>query len=105
MYQPLGKSGPDGPVNESGGEDFLFGRAAFALEVAAGEFAGRSRLFPVIHRQRKEVLAFFGLGGGDRSHDDNGFAQLDGYSTVGLFGEFPGFNNELLVPDGGNDFF
>ena len=94
----LGKERPDGPVNEPAGEDFLLGGAAFAFEVAAGELAGRSRLFPVIHRQRKEFLALFGLGGGDGRHDDNGFAQLDAYGAVGLFGEFAGFNDELTCP-------
>ena len=90
----LGEERADGPINEPAGEDFLLGGTAFAFEVAAGELAGRSRLFPVIHGQRKELLALFGLSSGDGRHDDNGFAQLDAYGAVGLFGEFAGFNDE-----------
>ncbi len=90
----LGEERADRPVNEPAGEDFLLGRAAFAFEVTAGEFAGRGRLFPVIHREREEFLPFSGFGGGDRRDDDDGFAQLDGDGAVGLFGEFAGFNDE-----------
>ena len=46
-------------------ENFFFGGAAFAFEIAAGEFAGRRRFFAVIHRQREKILAGFGLAGGD----------------------------------------
>ena len=71
----LGKERADGTVGEAAGEDFLFRGTAFALEVAAGEFAGRGRFFAVIHGEREEVLAFLGLGGGDGGDDDDGFAQ------------------------------
>ena len=96
----LGEERADGAVDEAAGEDFLFGRAAFAFEVAAGELAGRSGFFAVIHGEREEFLACLGLGGGDGGDEDDGFAQLDGDGTVGLFGEFAGFNDDLLVPDG-----
>ena len=100
----LGKKRTDRPVGQAAGEDFLFGRAAFALEVAAGEFARRGRLFAVIHGQREKFLAFLGLGGGDGGHDDDGFAELDGDGAVGLFGEFSGFNDDLFVAHLGGDF-
>ena len=105
LYQPLGKSGRMGRSVEPAGEDFLFGGTAFALEVAAGEFAGGGGFFAVIHGQGEEVLAFLGLGGGDGGHDDDGFAELDGYGAVGLFGEFAGFNDDLLVAHLGGYFF
>jgi hypothetical protein len=100
----LRKERADGAVGEAAGENFLFGGAAFALEVAAGEFAGCGRFFAVIHGQREEVLAFLGLGRGHGGHDDDGFAHLDGHGAVGLLGQFAGFNGDLLVADGGGDF-
>ena len=100
----LRKERTDRTVGETAGEDFLFGRTAFALEVAAGEFAGRGRFFAVVHGEREEVLAFLGLGGGHGGHDDDGFAELDGDGAVGLLGQFAGFNGDLFVADGGGDF-
>ena len=101
----LGEQRADGPVGEPAGENFLLGRTAFAFEVAAGELARRGGLFPVIHGQGKEVLAFLGLGGGHGGHDDDGFAELDGYRAIRLFGEFSGFNDDLFVAHLGGDFF
>ena len=41
----------------------------------------------------------------DGRDENDGFAQLNGDGAVGLFGEFAGFNNDLLVPDWGSGFF
>ncbi len=91
----FGEEGADGAVGQAAGEDFLFGGAAFALEIAAGEFARGGRLFAVIHRQREEILAGFGLAGGHGGDQDDGFAELDGDGAVGLFGQFAGFDDEF----------
>ena len=101
----LGEERANGPVNEPRGEDFLFRRAALAFEITARELPGRRRLLPIIHRQRKELLALFGFGGADGGDNEHGFAQLDGDGAVCLFSEFSGFNDELLVPDRGSELF
>ena len=44
-------------VDQAGGERFLFGRTAFALEEAAGDLAGSIGLFDVVDGEREEVLA------------------------------------------------
>ena len=44
-------------VDQAAGENFLFGRTAFALEIAAGEFSGCGRFFAVIDGEREEILA------------------------------------------------
>ncbi len=93
----LRKERADGTVGEAAGEDFLFRRTAFALEVTAGEFSSGGGLFAVIHGQWEEFLSFLGLRCGHGGHDDDGFAQLDGDGSVCLLGEFSGFNNDLLV--------
>ena len=101
----LGKERADRAVGEAAGENFLFGRTAFALEVTAGEFSGGGGLFAVINGQREKILAGLGLGRGDGGHDDDGFAELDGDGAVGLFGELAGFNDDLLVAQLGGYFF
>ena len=94
----FGEKRADGAVGQAAGEDFLFGGAAFALEIAAGEFAGGGGLFAVIHGQGEEILAGFGLDGGHGGDQDDGFAQLDGDGAVGLFGQFAGFDDEFDWP-------
>ena len=94
----LGEQGPDGPVNHAAGEDFLFRGAAFALEVTAGKPARCSGLLAIIHREREEILAGLGDGGGHGRDDNDGFSQLNGDGAVGLLGEFSGFDVNLLGP-------
>src|SRR6185437_1961789 len=101
----LGEQRANGAINDARGENFFFGGASFALEVTAGEFSRRSRFFAVIDSEREEILACFGLGRSDGCDEYDGFTHLDGYGTVRLFGEFPGFNNDLTLPNGGNYFF
>src|SRR6266704_2814416 len=44
----LGKVWPNGPIDETRGQNFFFRRAAFAFEVTAGKFTRGSGLFAVI---------------------------------------------------------
>ena len=74
-----GEERTDGPVDQPRGQDFLGGRPAFALDVAAREFAGGGGFFAVLDAQGEEVDAFAGIAGdgGDQRHrvadaDDNG---------------------------------
>ena len=99
------KERPDGPVNHAAGEDFLFRRSSFALEVTAGKSASRRRLLAVVHRQRKKVLTGFDAGGGHGGDDDDGFPQLNGDGAIGLFGELAGFDVNLPCPDLDRCFF
>ncbi len=50
------KQRPDRPVDQAGLQHLGLGWPAFALEEAAGNFAGGERLFLVIDRQREKVL-------------------------------------------------
>ena len=101
----FGKEGANGAVGQAAGEDFLFGGAAFALEITARELAGGGRFLAVIHRQREEFLAGFGLAGGHGGDEDDGFAELDGDGAVGLFGQFAGFDVNLTGAELGRYFF
>ena len=100
----LREEGPDGAVDDSGCEDFLFGRATFAFEETPGEAAGRSGPFAVIDCEREEFLTGPGLCGGDGGDDHDGLAELYGDGSVGLFGQLSGFDNNALVANLGDDF-
>ena len=81
------------------GEDLLGGGPAFALDEAAGELAGGVGLLAVVDDEREEVAAVVGLAfdGGDQDH---GVAVADDDGAVGLLGEFAGFEDEVLAPNG-----
>ena len=86
-------------VGHARGEGFLLGGASFALEVTAGEFAGRGRLFLVIDSEREEVLPFAEFGGRDGAGEDDGVAAADHDGAVGEFGDFAGFEGDLVLAD------
>src|SRR3546814_6936385 len=71
VIETFGEQRADRAVDQAADQRFLFRRAAFALEEAAGDAAGRRIFFLVMDGQGKEVLAFLDLlGGGDGAQDD-----------------------------------
>ena len=82
-------------------ENFLFGRASFALEIAAGELACRRRFLAVVDREREEVQLVAGRAAGHGRHDDDGLAVGDDGGAVRLLGQFAGFDDEFFVANGG----
>src|SRR5438477_2965269 len=54
----LWKERPERPIDHARGERFLFGRSAFALEIASREFPHRGGFFAVIDREREIILTF-----------------------------------------------
>src|SRR4030095_16518324 len=101
----LGEKRADGTVDDTAGENFLFGGTFPALEITAREEDGCSSFCPVVDGQWEEFLIGFGLGGSDCGYDDDGFAQLNRDGTIGLFGQFAGFNSDGLAAYSGDDFF
>src|SRR5690606_25711265 len=75
-----------GAVAEAGGEDFLFGRTALALEVATGETTGRGVFFAVIDGKGEEVLAGAHRLGDTGGDEDVGLADADIDGAVGEVG-------------------
>jgi hypothetical protein len=107
----LGEKGAQRAVRHATGEDFLFRGTAFALEVAAGDFADRGGAFAVFDGQREEVLAFLDLGRGDGGDDDERVAVADGDRAVGELGQLAGFDDDGVGAkgsrhrvNGGHDF-
>ena len=93
-----GEERPDGPVDEAGGEDLLGRGPTLALEEAAGELARSVDLLAIIDGEREEILALAdpALDGGGQGE---GVAVAHGDGTVGLLGEFTGFEDEGLGPE------
>ena len=90
-------------VRHAAGEDFLFGRAAFALEVAAGEDAGSGGFFLIFHGKWEPGLAGLHFRGGNGGDEDDGVAATDGDGAIGEFGDFAGFERHRIGSDVGRE--
>ena len=84
----------DRAVDQAGDQRLLFGRTALALEVAAGNAAGRVGLFLVVDGQRQEVDAFARIFRGDDGGEHDGLAIGRENGAVGLTGDLAGFKLE-----------
>ena len=90
-------------VRHAAGEDFLFGWAAFALEVAAWEDAGSGGFFLIFHGKWEPGLAGLHFRGGNGGDEDDGVAAADGDGAIGEFGNFAGFKRHRIRSDVGRD--
>ena len=96
VVEALGEQRTDRAVDQAAGQRFLFGRAALALEEAAGDAPGGGELFLVVDGQREEILALLDrLGGGDGAQH-HGFAEGREHGAIGLAGNMAGFESEGL---------
>ena len=82
----LWKQRTDRPINHARGEDFLFRRPAFALEITAGKFPGRCGLFAIINREREVILSFPDRCSRDGAGQHHGVTARDDDSAVGESG-------------------
>ena len=81
-------------VDQTRGQRLVLARAAFALEIAAGDLAGCVGLFLVVDGQRKEVLAGLRRLGRNDGGEHGGFAVGGDDGAVGLTGNLAGFQGE-----------
>ncbi len=96
---PLREEWTDRPVNQPGGEDFLGGRPALALDETAGEFAGGIGFFSVIDGQWKEIEALATRGGHGRDQR-HGVANPHDHSPAGLLGQKTGLQTDHFPTNG-----
>ena len=89
----------DRTVDQTGGQRFLFGRPAFALEEAAGNAAGSVGLFDVVDGEREEVLARLRFLLGDDRGENDGVVHLADAGTGGLTGDFAGGERHVVVAE------
>ena len=91
----VGEQRTDRAVDQARGQRILFGRTAFALEVAAGNTAGRIVFFGVVDGEREEVDAFLRLLGRHHGGDHGGLAVGGEHGAVGLARYPAGLEDEL----------
>ena len=84
----------DRAVDQAGDQRLLFGRTAFALEIAAGNAARGVGLFLIVDGQRQEVDAFARRLRGDDGGEHDGLAIGGEHGAVGLTGDLAGFKLE-----------
>ena len=87
----VGEQRTDRAVDQARGQRVLFGRTALALEIAAGNAAGRVIFFGVVDGERKEIDAFLRLLGGDDGGEHGGLAVGGEHGAVGLTRYSAGF--------------
>ncbi len=86
----LGEQRTDRAVDQTGNQGFLFGRPAFALEIAAGNTAGGVEFFLVIDGERKEIDAFLGLLRRNDGGEHFGLAVSGEHGAVSKAGDLSG---------------
>ena len=91
----LGEQRPDRAVDEPRDQCFLFGRAAFTLEIAAGNAARGVVLFLVVDGERQEIDAFTRAFGRDGGGEHGGLAVGGEHGAVGLTRHSAGLEGEL----------
>ncbi len=100
LRKPSGNKGRMGRSIWRAREHAVLGRAAFALDVAARDLAGRVHLLFVIAGEGEEVdslTRFFGRRGG--AQDDDLIAVADESGTVCLLRKLARLDDELPATD------
>ena len=87
----VGEQRTNRAIDQARRQRVLFGRTALALEIAAGNPAGRVIFLGVVDGQRKEIDAFLRLLGGDDCREHGGLAIGGEHGSVGLTRDFAGF--------------
>ena len=91
---------PDRTIDQPAGQRFLFRRAAFALEKAAGDAAGGVGFFLVVDGQREEVLAGLRGFGGDDGDEHHAVAEARQHRAARLAGDLAGFKRQRVAAVG-----
>ena len=97
VAEAVGEERADGAVDLAAGQDFFFAGAAFALDEAAGDAATGIGVFAVIDREGEKVDAFPGIGRGNGSGQNDGFARGHQCGARGLLGHAPGLKDQPLA--------
>ncbi len=84
-------------IDQTRGQRLLLGRAAFALEEAAGNAAGGVELLHVVDGEREEVLPFLLLGRGDGGDQHHRTAHADHDRTGCLAGNFARLQRDFVI--------
>src|SRR5262249_5962102 len=90
----IGEQWPDRAVDQARDQSLALGGPAFALEVSAGNAAGRIELLEVVASQRQKVDAFLRLLGSDHGREQLAFAVGSNDGARGLQRNLAGLLDE-----------
>ena len=93
----VGEQRTDRAVDQARDQGLALGQAALALEIAARDLAGGVIAFLVIHGEREEVHALFGVGRADHGGQHDGFTIGGQHRTIGLAGNLAGLKGQLAA--------
>ena len=88
------EKGTEHTVDQTGGEDFIIARAAFALEEAAGETTGSGEFLFVFNLQWHEIDTFSGFLGRYHGGQKHGVAHAHFYRSIGLLCQLAGLDSD-----------
>jgi hypothetical protein len=97
VAEPLREQRADRAVDQAGDEGLVLAGAAFALEEAARNLAGREGFFLVVDGEREEILPRLLGAHADGGAEHDGVAVADQHGAVGLARDFAGFEDELAA--------
>ena len=100
LRKPSGNSGRIGRSIRRRHQGLVLGRAALALEEAAGDLARGEGLLLVVHGQREEVLAGPHRARADHGAEHDGVAEPRHDRAVGLAGDLAGLQRQELAAPG-----
>ena len=84
-------------VDHAAGQNFLFGKSAFALDVPAGYLARRIRVLAIVAGEREESLVGLRLGSSAGRDEDNRVTHPYNDRSAGLLCDLTGFKRKLLA--------
>ena len=88
VIEAFRKQGAQGAIDQAGGEGFLFGRLALALEETAGDLARCVGFFDVVDGQGEKILARLGLLGRNDGCQHDGVVNGDEHGAARLTRDF-----------------
>ena len=100
VVEAVGEQRADRPVDQAAGQHLLLGRAALALEEAAGDLARGVGLLLVVDGEREEVLAGLRFAAGHGGDEHDGVVEARHHGAAGLAGDFTGFERQGVTAVG-----
>ena len=97
VHEAFREQWPDGPVNQTAGEDFLLRRASLALDEAAGKFSRGVSVFAIIDGEGEERGVGLGLLIRASAHQNNGLPGADHDGAIGLFRDLTCLQGNFLT--------
>src|SRR3546814_5455419 len=97
VKETVGEQRAERTVDKAADQSFHCGRAAVALEEAAGDTAGRRIFFLIVDGEREEILPVLHRLGGSDGAEHNRLAQARDDRAIGLAGNLARFERQRFA--------